>query len=402
MRLHNVLVYLLFGLLFASTASFACDANESCHDQCAWGVCVKDWVCEGRKAACRVPVVGPIVTAPGSPLSPGGVLGQGGPGLGPVSGEDLKKCISNPSSCGSVILGDVAFAAVQPVVDQYLGYLDQQAMGKLKSLPPDVTAKLQPFYPELALNEIQYAEEINTRHGQNMTVEKTIYFVGKVNFGIVADDALLTHELQHSVQYARRGGRAQFLAEYIAKAAAEIIKHQSIDIHDDIELERDAITKSTEVMAALGWMPLQNGFWRYSGGGGWFGITGNHTVTLASTPGASPSTSSGGVSKAMLPFGPANGSIIAQTQWIALQDPGSSGSFFKTGDHPVQISQLKVGDEIYSDRDINVRHRAADWGSVAFVLPKGSRVHINQIKSLRAGSGQQLWGAVDIDGRVKR
>jgi len=143
-------------------------------------------------------------------------------------------------------------------------------------------------------------------------------------------------------------------------------------------------------------MPLQNGYWRYSGGHGW--------LTGLVVKGDSNSGSNGGsTADTPIPFGPANGDTLVSTQWIALQDPGSNGSFFKNGDVAISASTLQKGDEVYSDRDINVRSSAADWkDKPLYVLPRGTRVHIDEVKALRAGSTTQLWGAVDVDGSVKR
>jgi Domain of unknown function (DUF4157) len=387
----GLLVLALTGALDQHKA-IACDPNEGCGDVCAFGVCAHDYACESRKAACHVPWVGPaIVDTPGSPLAPGGPLGKGGPGLGPVSAEDLKKCLKDPSSCGSVVIGDVTFSAIQPIVSQYISYLDHQADGKRKSLPEAVITKLQPYYPEINLRDIRYAENIDTVHGSNMTVEKEIFFTQSISFTTVTDSGLLAHELQHSVQYENRGGREGFLAEYLAKGAGQIIAKKSFSVHDDIDFERDAIAKATAVMASFGWMALDNGYWRYSGGPGWagIGIVPSGNLVPGTTAAVPPST-------------PANSDRLPSTQWIALQDPGSSTTFFKVGNEAIKATALKVGDVVYADRDINVRHRAADWkDKPSFILPRGTRVHINEIKSLEAGSATQLWGSVDVDGDVK-
>ena len=74
-----------------------------------------------------------------------------------------------------------------------------------------------------------------------------------MNFGDPNDAWLLAHELEHVVQYANRGGVEPFLAEYILKAGGSILRGgNSIDIHDNIDLENAANAKANQVMAAIG------------------------------------------------------------------------------------------------------------------------------------------------------
>jgi hypothetical protein len=60
-------------------------------------------ILDARKAACHVPVVGPVITGPGNPMGPGGPLGQGegGAGIGPVTGEEPQKLRDVTASLGS-------------------------------------------------------------------------------------------------------------------------------------------------------------------------------------------------------------------------------------------------------------------------------------------------------------
>jgi Protein of unknown function (DUF1036) len=88
------------------------------------------------------------------------------------------------------------------------------------------------------------------------------------------DDAhLLFHEMEHSVQYAARGGIEPFLSEYVTKSIGGIIAKENFnihtdvnDIHDNIDIESAAINKSNEVSQAvdnMGWTFLFQNDCRY-------------------------------------------------------------------------------------------------------------------------------------------
>jgi|SRR5271166_3224818 len=131
-RETSLLSAALLSFLF-SRAAFACDPHEECN-RClasAFGHCItrgNDPICEARKAACQVPVVGPAITGPGTPLGPGGVLGPGGPGVGPITGEDLKFCFRDPNRCPARVLSSTVYSQLAPIVDKYISLLENQAM----------------------------------------------------------------------------------------------------------------------------------------------------------------------------------------------------------------------------------------------------------------------------------
>ena len=84
-----------------------------------------------------------------------------------------------------------------------------------------------------------------------MTIGNTIYFVRGMNFGDPNDGWTLFHELEHVVQYANRGGVEPFLSEYVLKAAGSILRGgNSIDMHDNIDLENAANAKANQVANA--------------------------------------------------------------------------------------------------------------------------------------------------------
>ena len=121
-----------------------------------------DPVCEARKAACQVPVVGPIITGPGMPAGPGGPLGPGGPGVGPLSGEDIKGCFTNPAGCPAVIISSVAYSQLAFVVDQYIQFLEREGNGRWQVIPYKIITGISNYYPEVNLASVKFATDINT------------------------------------------------------------------------------------------------------------------------------------------------------------------------------------------------------------------------------------------------
>ena len=248
----TVLVLMFVSGLESRTA-LACDPNESCN-RCllsAFGHCVQqgnDPVCEVRKKACQI--VPPVVNTPGSPFGPGGPLARGGPIPG-LSPDTVQQCVSNIQACPGQVLSLVGYQAIRPIVEGYIGFLENQVGNNLQSLDEDFIARIQRFYP-IDLHNIRYATGINTLHGSNITIGNTIYFIKEIDL-TDEDDAVLTyHELQHAVQYSRRGGVAQFMTEYILKAGGSILRGgNSIDMHDNIDLEREAINKANEVSSQI-------------------------------------------------------------------------------------------------------------------------------------------------------
>ncbi|WP_064844254.1 eCIS core domain-containing protein [Rhizobium phaseoli] len=140
------------------------------------------------------------------------------------------------------------------IVDQYIQYLEQQGDGKWIGIPADISASISAEYPEINLNTVRIAQNIDTVHGQAITIGNDIFIPTDISFDNRHDLKLLFHELEHVAQYHRRGGVRPFLAEYIVKIPFKIIQRGSFEVHDDIDIEQAAITKSVQVAnAAYGW-----------------------------------------------------------------------------------------------------------------------------------------------------
>ncbi|WP_425906278.1 eCIS core domain-containing protein [Nitrobacter sp. TKz-YC02] len=237
-------------LHFSPSRASACDPNEKCN-RCLvsmFGKCKirgNDPACEIRKSTCQIPVAGPILTLPMSPLGPGGLLGPGGPGIGPISGESLKSCFLNVKDCPKNILSDALYGHLAIVVDNYFGYLQTQAKHRWRSIPKEIIQSVSHHYTPINMEHIRFATGINTVHGQAITVGNDIFFPGDIDLDTKEGVELLFHEVEHSVQYAKRGGVRPFIAEYVAKSAGKILQKRSVNIHDAIDFEAAAIAKAS-------------------------------------------------------------------------------------------------------------------------------------------------------------
>jgi hypothetical protein len=68
-----------------------------------------------------------------------------------------------------------------------------------------------------------------------------------------ANQQLMLHELTHTRQYEDKGGEEAFLSEYLLHAAGNALSKGSINIHDDIAIEQDAITNARRLISKYGW-----------------------------------------------------------------------------------------------------------------------------------------------------
>ncbi|SEP49467.1 protein of unknown function [Methylobacterium sp. ap11] len=237
---------LLFSMAILPSTVLACDPNENCR-RClisAFGNCIKegnDPICEARKKTCQI--IPQLVDTPGSPFGPGGIAASGGP----VPLRVLKTCAENITSCPSAVVAQLSYEAVRPIVDSYRAHLSAQANGKWKSLPKDFIDAVKSYYLNVNLDNVRYAENIYTIHGQAITIGDEIFIPSNMDLGQPDGKRLMLHELQHVVQYQRRGGPDPFLAEYIAKSIGKIAERRSFNVHDYIDLENEANKKAEEV-----------------------------------------------------------------------------------------------------------------------------------------------------------
>jgi hypothetical protein len=155
------------------------------------------------------------------------------------------------SACPGQIIARLGYQSVKPIVDGYIGFLNSQVGNRVHAFDANFIASIQRYY-SVNISGVRYATGINTLHGMNITIGNMIYFVRDVDLTDPNDAQLAYHELEHVVQYANRGGVEPFLAEYILKAGGSILQGgNSINVHNNIDLERAAISKASQVAAAV-------------------------------------------------------------------------------------------------------------------------------------------------------
>jgi hypothetical protein len=130
----------------------------------------------------------------------------------------------------------------------YQFFLHKQASGKYQKLPLELRQIIQPYYQEIDLQKVDYAENVDTVHGQGITIGYRIYFPRKINLDTYQDLRWMLHELQHVVQYKREGGELNFLKKYSKEAGKQIFINKSFSIHDNIHLEQEADQVAYQVL----------------------------------------------------------------------------------------------------------------------------------------------------------
>lgn len=245
-----LIIIFLFSNFVISNFSFACDPNEECN-KCLvkkpFGGCFirgNDPECEARKKACQIfpPLA---VTIFNGPLFKGGVIPK----------DTIDKCIQYPGKCLDEVVARGGYEFVRPITDAYFGHLRNQAAKKFNKIPESIIQKLQPYY-NFDLRNVKYATNINTVHGQNITVGSEIFFINDIDFNACSDFILLAHELEHVSQYASRGGVEAFIPEYILKAIGKVLETGTFNVHDYIDIESSALTKAE---VHIGCAPLIQG-----------------------------------------------------------------------------------------------------------------------------------------------
>lgn len=144
-----------------------------------------------------------------------------------------------------------ALATVVPnPLSLYLKFLDAQA--KYQPLPAYLRTILAPHYG-VDLARVRFATDVNTVHGQAITVGYDIYFPRSIDLDTPSYGHLhwMLHELEHVVQYERHGGVTPFLLKYAAQGLLQVLGTGSFDVHDNIELEKQAEDKADRIIAEV-------------------------------------------------------------------------------------------------------------------------------------------------------
>ena len=228
-----------------SVTASGCDPNEGCN-RCLkrdplFGVCLlqgNDPQCEIRKAACRNLKVSipPIeIPPPPDPL------------------KVVRACIKDISSCPTEILRAHPLTIGQPVFQAYLNDLRGQANSRWQSLPAHFVREFADDYPQIDMGQVRYANNINTRHGQSMTLCYEVFLAETFDPSDRASLELMLHELYHTVQCVNRGGVGPFVDEYLLHGAGKMIERGSVNVHDSILHESDAARRASDLIREFGW-----------------------------------------------------------------------------------------------------------------------------------------------------
>jgi hypothetical protein len=134
-------------------------------------------------------------------------------------------------------------------VPGYLESLYQQGNGRWRNLPNAFKARYRRHYG-INLDEVKYATNINTGHGQAITVGKEIYFPTDINLDDPDGLHWMLHELEHVRQYQVVGGVSAFLVKYAVQGSMQIARNGSFNIHDNIQLEKEADAKADRLSAS--------------------------------------------------------------------------------------------------------------------------------------------------------
>lgn len=196
-----------------------------------------------------------------------------------ASPDTLRECWERPLNCPQHVLA----APVAGLAATYMADLEYQAQGRLSPFSNEFVNLAQSYYPEINLRAVLYADGINTYHGQNVGYCNRIYFTPASRGNLWQDKSqlrLVLHELEHVVQCNRRGADV-FLAEYVVKAAADVVKHGRVDVHDVHDFEVAADAKADQLTDML-WNKIQSG--SVARPGAQMNFTSNSPANFASNP----------------------------------------------------------------------------------------------------------------------
>lgn len=167
--------------------------------------------------------------------------------------EAIAACLENVGRCVKEVLS----APIATLVQAYLEGLYRQAEGKTFSFSEEFIEMVQPYYPEIDLDGVAYASDINTGHGMTLAYCDRIFYAGNGN--VWRSKAYLhhaLHEIEHLVQCQKRGRRV-FLTEYILKGLVDF-SHGRWNVHDAHDFERAAEAKADLLTDKL-WKKIKNG-----------------------------------------------------------------------------------------------------------------------------------------------
>lgn len=190
---------------------------------------------------------GPSVRVP----TPGEVLSAGERLIRDIARElgktpdAIRQCAQNIHMCATEILSSPLALPLQAYMDD----LYKQGAGRVRPLPSQFIAIVQQHY-KVNLNGITYADRIDTKHGMTVAYCDRIFFAKAMSWRTREDIHHVLHELEHTVQCQGRG-KGPYLAEYILKGAAEVIRRGHVNIHDMHDYERAADRKADALIDSV-------------------------------------------------------------------------------------------------------------------------------------------------------
>ena len=134
---------------------------------------------------------------------------------------------------------------IPPGMKEYIQNLERQANNK-RGLPEALKSAISGQY-NIDLNKVRYATNIDTGHGQAITIGYNIYFPSSVDLNDDSQLNWMLHELEHVSQYKAHGGINPFLVKYVVQGGIQIFSRGHFNIHDNIGLERDAENKADRI-----------------------------------------------------------------------------------------------------------------------------------------------------------
>ncbi len=168
--------------------------------------------------------------------------------------RSINDCLARPLQCPESVIKGAPAQVVRPIIVAYQNHLVTQANNRgWRRLPDWFVKEFSGRYPEIDLNSIRYATSVDTIHGSAISLCRYIYFPSGLVLSDRTDRTWMLHELEHSVQCARKGGEDNYLSEYMAHSVGTIASCRCINVHDDIGMERAASAKASDVSSAYGW-----------------------------------------------------------------------------------------------------------------------------------------------------
>lgn len=167
--------------------------------------------------------------------------------------EAIQECFGNVPRCVNEIISSPLAIWVQAYIDG----LYRQAEGKVMPFSPEFIQLAQPYY-DIDLKSVTWADNIDTGHQMTLAFCDRIFFTNNGNLWIDKKELhLVLHEIEHLVQCQKRGKRT-FLAEYVLKAAADVVKTRRMNVHDVHDFEESAEAKANQLTDVL-WQKIQSG-----------------------------------------------------------------------------------------------------------------------------------------------